>query len=154
MFKESPRISILRVSLNTTILGACKAVGLHHAHGSVSGHASVFPRWAPWQMMRSMPLTWAVSLLASGRAMTMRCKAWNCTLMCGPPKETTEIITRSEPRWCVLTAITLTSGGAGGLWQLRGKDAGLELNNVNLFIWTGAPVCRPLPVPWCLFIGR
>lgn len=45
------------------------------------------------QIVRLIQPTWAVSLLASGSAMTMRCKAWNCTRMWGPPDKKTEITT-------------------------------------------------------------
>ena len=51
------------------------------------------------QTVRLIQPTWAVSLLASGSAMTMRCKAWNCTRMWGPPDKKTEIPTC----WITLT---------------------------------------------------
>lgn len=95
--------------------------------------------------MRSIQHTWAVSLLASGSAMIMRCKAWNCTLMWGPPNKKTEITTHFEQRSCILTAFL------GNIWwhtrtltAFSGKDSGFVTDNVSLFTWTGASVYQLL----------
>lgn len=75
----------------------------------------------------------------------MRCKAWNCTLMWGPPNKKTEITTHFEQRSCTLTAFL-----ANIWWHRRaltafsGKDSGFVTDNVRLFTWTGASVYQLL----------
>lgn len=155
-----PRFTFCLVFLGGTAVGmwkgnryAARSAGLVSCH--LSFHfftwAISFDQQSQWQMIRSTEHTWAVSLLASGSAMTMRCKAWNCTLMWGPPNKKTEITTHLEHHWCILTAFL-----ANIWWQRRfltaldGKDLVFVPNNVNVFAWTDTSVCQlPFHIPWC-----
>lgn len=126
--KKTPGFIFYLIFLRRTAMGsgkgnrfaACSACFSLAYHLFFTFPSEPFPRInkSHRQTMRSIQHTWAVSLLASGSAMTMRCKAWNCTLMWGPPNKKTEITTHLEHGWYILTAFL-----ANIWWQRRAPDS-------------------------------
>lgn len=132
IFKEESRLSICSDMLRRMSAEAWEDGGWQHASGETANcHLCVyFFLWAlrasddrPWHRKGH---TWAVSLLASGSAMTMRCKAWSCTLIWSPPNKKTEMNTYWDNTDMVSQHFLLTSGGTGGsLTAFSEKVSGL-----------------------------